>query len=198
MLKIQKILKMKKVILIASFAIISILLSNQAFACEPGWFQRDIPLPNYPGCPSLVAHVCVKCSPLDNIMQVKYDNFTGACSGYNLQSYMDFTTAIINANATFYCLGAWIPCNEGGWIIEYKRPTCFYQNDEDLTQFIACDGSWCLSQFLQCLEDGVIRTIVFGWPTYPKLEGTPYLGCTEKNWPQPPGTCFHVPNPCMP
>ncbi|MCX7735402.1 MAG: hypothetical protein N2319_01700 [Candidatus Kapabacteria bacterium] len=186
---------MKKFILLLSILYLAFISNQEIKSCPAGWFPRVITI-DYPTCPNISANLCIKCSPLNNSLEIIFISFEGVCNGYDLGAIIDFFEGYIKANYSTFCIGAWKPCSQGTTRIIFRTPLCFYQDYDDNTRFFYCDQSFCVTAYDVCTNsDGSVSSTPAG-PPYPQYEGNPYPGCRERSWPQGAGICFHVPNKC--
>jgi hypothetical protein len=167
--------------------------------CPDGWFERQVVVDNFPACNNIVAKVCVQCDITAPFMSFKITEIIGteSCTGFYLESFIDFLCARLTANYFEFCPGGYQPCAEGRRDIYVYIPLCFYENDQQPYDFLYCQTSWCIEHWWVCTrEDGTVEVIKDEreWV----LTGDPNPVCLSNVYREdlPPGTCFHVRTQC--
>ncbi len=143
----------------------------------------------YPDCPDLEIRLCISCNPASAQVDIRILGFNGICDPALIPAYIDFSQSIILANAMYYCIFGWIPCDQGSTRAVLKTPLCFMEDDLNPGDFVSCNNSYCVKEFDICSENGQDIWTLVGTPY---IEGT--LICAPILWSPglPPGTCFRL------
>ncbi len=175
----------KTLLAMAAFLILFAMSGMEAKAqCDPGWTEYTIPM-NYPNCPGMTVTFCVYCSPTSVDWEFEIKSFDGVCDPSAMQNYIEWAVGLIKPNYDEYC--TYVDCDEGTAVVVERTPLCWYQNDEDLDQFLSCNLSWCETTYEICTEDDgtFVKTKIAG----PVKTGTP---CPDRTWDDEPepSECF--------